>query len=186
MSRVGEQPITISEEVSVSVEGRHVKVKGPLGELAQMVPPEISVEINSNKVQVRRTDDTKKSKSLHGLMRTLIANMVRGVNQEWSKELELVGVGYRAAVEGGKLILNVGFSHTIPIIPPHGIKLEASKGKIVVSGIDKALVGQVAAEIRAVRKPEPYKGKGIRYLGEKVRRKPGKAAKLGAATEGGK
>lgn len=186
MSRIGEQPIIIPEKVSVSVEGRRVKVKGPLGELIQTVPPEIQTGVSSNKIEVKRIDDTKKSKSLHGLMRTLIANMVRGVNQGWGKELELVGVGYRAVMEGEKLILSVGFSHTVTITPPLGIKLEATKNKIAVSGIDKALVGQVAAEIRAVRKPEPYKGKGIRYLGEKVRRKPGKAAKLGVGTTGGK
>lgn len=186
MSRVGEQPITIPKEVSVSVEGSRVRIKGPLGELVQLIPPEIRVKVESSRVVVKRINDEKRSKSLHGLLRTLIFNMTKGVERGWKKELELVGVGYKAFMKGEKLILEVGFSHPVEITPPPGIKLEVSKNKITVSGIDKALVGQVAAEIRAVRKPEPYKGKGLRYVGEKVRRKPGKAAKIGAGIGGGK
>lgn len=185
MSRVGVQPIKIPAPVSVTVTGCRVQAKGPLGELIQVVPPEIKVEVDSGQIKVTRINDEKKSRALHGLFRTLIFNMVQGVDQGWKKELELVGVGYRAAMEGEKLILNVGFSHPVVIDPPSGIKLEAKKNQVAVQGPDKALVGQVAAEIRAVKKPEPYKGKGIRYLGEVVRTKPGKAAKIGAGIGAG-
>ena len=184
MSRIGIQPIKIAEKVSVTVAGQRVEAKGPLGELTQLVPPEIKVKVEGGEVKVSRINDEKKSKSLHGLFRTLIANMIRGVSQGWKKELELVGVGYRVKKEGEKLVLNVGFSHPVVVDSPPGIKLEAEKNQISVEGSDKALVGQVAAEIRAVRKPEPYKGKGIRYLGEVVRLKPGKAAKVGVGIGG--
>ena len=179
MSRVGTQPIKVTEKVSVVVDGQKVRVQGPLGELFQMVPDEIKVVVESNEIKVSRTNEEKKSKALHGLFRTLIFNMVQGVDQGWKKELELVGTGYRAAMEGEKLVLSVGFSHPVVIDPPPGIKLGTDKGQVTVEGVDKALVGQVAAEIRAVKKPEPYKGKGIRYLGEVVRLKPGKSAKIG-------
>lgn len=185
MSRVGEQPVEIPEEVSVSVDDSRVKVKGPLGELVQLIPSEIKVEVKQNKVVVKRLNDEKRPKSLHGLMRTLIFNMVKGVTQGWSKELELVGVGFRATMEKEKLVLNVGFSLPVEFHPPPGIKLGVTKNRITVFGIDKALVGQVAAQIRAVKKPEPYKGKGVRYVGERVRIKPGKAAKIGAGVSGG-
>lgn len=185
MSRVGAQPIKIPEGVSVTRADRRVEAKGPLGELSQLIPLEIEVKVKSGEVKLSRINDDKKAKALHGLFRTLIFNMVQGVAQGWKKELELVGVGYRAAMEGEKLVLNVGFSHPVIINPPPGIKLEASKNQIAVQGLDKALVGQVAAEIRAVKKPEPYKGKGIRYLGEQVRIKPGKAAKVGTGISSG-
>ena len=185
MSRVGAQPIEIPEEVSVSVDDGRIKVKGPKGELVQLVPPEIKVEVKQNKVIVKRLNDEKKPKSLHGLMRTLIFNMIKGVTQGWSKELELVGVGFRATLGKEKLFLNVGFSQPVEFDPPLGIRLDVTKNKITVLGIDKALVGQVAAQIRAIKKPEPYKGKGIRYVGERVRRKPGKAAKIGTGVSGG-
>lgn len=186
MSRVGEQPIEIPEGVSVSVEDSRIRVKGPLGELVQLVPPKIQVKVEPGKVVVKREDDEKRSKSLHGLMRTLVFNMVKGVSQGWRKELEMVGVGYKAAMEGEKLVLNVGFSHPVEFAPPPEIKIQVNKSIIAVLGIDKALVGQVAAEIRAVKKPEPYKGKGIRYVGEEVRRKPGKTAQVGVGAGVGK
>lgn len=179
MSRIGRQPIKIPEEVKVTVENQIVRVDGPRGSLTQFVRPEIKVEVKNDEVKVLRTNEKKLAKALHGLTRTLIANMIMGTTKGWSKTLELHGVGYRAKMEGGKLVLKVGFSHPVEIVPPQGIELSVSGNKITVSGNDKALVGQVAAKIRAVRKPEPYKGKGIRYVGEKVRRKPGKAAKVG-------
>lgn len=185
MSRVGVQPIKIPSQVSVIVDGCRVKVQGPLGELIQVVPSEIRVEVDSDAAKISRINDEKRAKSLHGLLRTLIFNMVQGVSQGWKKELEVVGIGYRAAMEGEKLVLNVGFSHPVVVDPPPGIKLEVKKNQIVVQGLDKALVGQVAAEIRAVKKPDAYKGKGIRYLGEVVRTKPGKAAKIGAGIGAG-
>lgn len=185
MSRIGAQPIKIPAPVSVAVTGRRVQVKGPLGELTQVVPPEIKVEVDSSQIKVTRINDEKKSRALHGLFRTLIFNMIQGVEQGWKKELELVGVGYRAAMEGERLILNVGFSHPVTVDPPPGIKLETKKNQVTVQGPDKALVGQVAAGIRTVKKPEPYKGKGIRYLGEVVRTKPGKAAKIGVGIGAG-
>jgi large subunit ribosomal protein L6 len=179
MSRIGRQPITIPEDVKVVLEDKLVVTSGPKGDLTQIIRPEIEVKVKNNMVEVMRESEEKKVKALHGLTRTLIANMIIGVSKGWAKELELHGVGYRARVEGDKLILNLGFSHPVEMIPPGGIKISVVKNKIIVSGIDKVLVGQVAANIRSLKKPEPYKGKGIRYVGEKVRRKPGKAAQVG-------
>ena len=184
MSRIGKQPVPIPENVSVFLENSRLRVKGPLGELVQPIPPPLEVEIGEKEIKVKRKSEERKAKALHGLIRSLIFNMVKGVSDGWSRELEIVGVGYKARMEGEKLVLNVGFSHPVVFTPPKGIKLEVKKSRIKVFGIDKALVGQTAAQIRAIRKPEPYKGKGIRYLGEEVRRKPGKAAKVGVG--GGK
>ena len=177
MSRIGKKPIEIPKGVSVSKEGQLMKVKGPKGELHQKIHSNISVEIKDNEITVTRPDDSKENKSLHGLTRALIQNMVTGVNSSYKKELEIVGVGYRAELKGKNLLLNIGYSHPIYFAPPETITFETpSQTQIVVSGADKQLVGQVAAKIRSFREPEPYKGKGIKYVGEHIRRKAGKTA----------
>lgn len=181
MSRIGNSPILIPPAVTVDIEGHKVLAKGPLGELSLQVNPQIKVEKEEQQVIVKRKKEDKISKSLHGLIRSLIANMVTGVEKGWQKRLELVGVGFRSQTDGSKLTLNVGFSHPVEITAPDGIKFAVEDNtKILVSGIDKIKVGQIAAIIRDVRPPEPYKGKGIRYSGEYVRKKAGKAGKAGA------
>lgn len=171
-------PIIIPSGVKVSVEGNLVKVSGPKGELSRQVNPEMSIRVDDGKLLVLRPSDDKVHRSLHGLTRTLLANMVEGVTKGFEKNLEIVGVGYRAEKAGDKLMLRIGFSHPVEVAPPPGIALDVEGGtKIKVSGIDKELVGEVAAKIRAIRPPDNYKGKGIRYLGEQVRLKPGKAGK---------
>lgn len=182
MSRIGKKPISIPEKVTVEIKAGVVKVVGPKGELKQDLRPEIKVEIKNDQVLVSQKVKTKLSRSLHGLTRTLIANMIKGVTEGWSRTLKLVGTGYRVKLEEENLILTVGFSHPVEVKPARGIKFEVKGNDTInISGTDKALVGQVAAKIRKIRPPEPYKGKGIRYEGEEVRRKPGKAAKIGAA-----
>jgi len=189
MSRVGRKPIDIPEGVTVEVNNGAVVVTGPKGSLTVSFRPEIEVLVENKQVLVKRKKENKLAKSLHGLTRTLIANAVEGVTNGFSKSLEVVGTGYRASLEGETLVLAVGFSHLVKVPPPQGIKFEVEENnKIKVSGIDKALVGQVAAQIRKIRPPDPYKGKGIRYEGEGVKLKPGKAGKagaVGAATAGG-
>jgi large subunit ribosomal protein L6 len=176
MSRIGNKPVVIPSGVTVSVEGNTVKVKGPKGELSQSFRPEVTVTVNDGKVTVERSADDKPVKALHGLTRALIANMVQGVTGGYKKTLEIVGVGYKAEKKGNTLVLNVGYSHPVQYPEPAGIKLTAqSPTVVVIEGNDKQKVGQVAAELRDVRPPEPYKGKGIRYQGEQVRRKAGKA-----------
>jgi large subunit ribosomal protein L6 len=180
MSRIGKLPIPVAKSVEVNVEGTTVKVKGPKGELVRTFPGDMSFNIEDGKITVVRPDDQKKSRALHGLSRSLLANMVVGVSEGYTKTLELQGVGYRAVQAGQGVTLAVGFSHPVEVVAPEGIQLEVEgTSKVHVRGIDKELVGQVAANIRKVRKPEPYKGKGIRYLGENVRRKAGKAGKAG-------
>jgi large subunit ribosomal protein L6 len=181
MSRIGKLPIPVPPGVEVTIHGPDVKVKGPKGELSRTVHRDISVRLEDNQLIVNRPTDHRLHRSLHGLTRSLLANMVYGVHEGFRKELEIEGVGYRAQLEGDKLILSVGYSHPVQVLPPPGITLSVEKGyrTIAVEGVDKELVGKVAAEIRAVRKPEPYKGKGIRYAGEYVRRKAGKAGKIG-------
>jgi len=180
MSRIGKLPIPVAKNVEVNVEGSTVKVKGPKGELVRTFPEGISFAIDDGKINVVRPNDEKKSRALHGLSRSLLANMVTGVSDGYTKTLELQGVGYRATQAGQNVTLAVGFSHPVEVTPPDGIQLEVEgTSKVHVRGIDKELVGQVAANIRKVRKPEPYKGKGIRYFGEYVRRKAGKAGKAG-------
>jgi large subunit ribosomal protein L6 len=177
MSRIGKEPVPIPSGVTVSLDGRTLTVTGPRGTLTQRVHPDVTVEIGDGSVAVRRHDDEPEHRALHGLFRSLVANMVTGVTQGYRRELEIVGVGYRAAARGAGLQLQVGYSHPVIIDPPEGITFEVTTPtRIAVSGADKQLVGQVAADIRAVRKPEPYKGKGIRYAGETIRRKAGKAA----------
>lgn len=177
MSRVGRKPIPIAAGVKVQKTDHAVKVVGPKGELTATVHPDIGFEIKENQILVTRSSDGKEHRSLHGLWRALMANMIQGVTQGYARKLELVGVGYRAELKGKKLQLQLGFSHPILFAPPDGIKIEApTQTNITVSGIDKQLVGQVAAKLRSFRPPEPYKGKGVKYEGEYIRRKAGKAA----------
>jgi large subunit ribosomal protein L6 len=183
MSRIGRAPITVPAGVKVEVKPDNtVVVTGPKGTLTRSFPATFKIEQKDGSLSVVRPDDSKPSKSLHGLSRTLLANMVQGVNGGFSKSLELVGVGYRVAKVGDTLVFSVGYSHPVQVLPPQGISLGVDgTNKVTVSGIDKQLVGQVAANIRSIRKPEPYKGKGIRYSGEQVRMKAGKAGKAGGA-----
>ncbi len=175
MSRVGKNPIPIPDGVKVSLEGCHLTVEGPKGKLEYDVSPRISVSIDGDRILVTRSNNLRQSRSLHGLTRALIANMVQGVSQGFEKKLEIQGVGYRATAQGDALNFQLGYSHPILFEPPAGISLAVDRNIVTVSGVDKQLVGEVAAQIRALRKPEPYKGKGIRYVGERVRRKAGKA-----------
>ena len=178
MSRIGRLPITIPAGVTVSVDGQDVAVKGPKGELALTVAKPIEVKVEEGQVLVSRPDDERESRSLHGLTRTLINNMVVGTTAGYEKKLEIVGVGYKAQAQGTGLVINVGYSHPVNFTAPAGISFDVpAPTKITVKGIDKQKVGQVAADIRAVRPPEPYKGKGIRYENEVVRRKEGKTGK---------
>jgi len=179
MSRIGKKPVAIPNGVVVEVQGNKVTVKGPKGEMHIEHLPEVTVKIEEGQVVVERKDDTDESRARHGLTRQLIANMVIGVSEGFEKQLEIIGVGYKAQIQGKKLTLNLGFSHPIYFLIPEGIDVtqdEKNKNILVIRGIDKQLVGQVAAEIRENRKPEPYKGKGVRYIDEYVRRKVGKAA----------
>lgn len=181
MSRIGKAPIEIPNQVTVEKTGDNLVVNGPKGTLSMQVNPNTSVEIKDNILIVTRKNNEKTNMALHGLTRSLIANMVKGVTEGWSKNIELVGVGFRAQSTGDKMTLNIGFSHPVEVVAPEGIKLEVRENtKISVSGIDKYLVGQVAANIRGIRPPDVYKGKGVRYEGEYVRKKAGKAGKVGA------
>jgi large subunit ribosomal protein L6 len=176
MSRIGRMPVTVPAGVTVTVDNNIVKVKGPRGELSHRLPEGISVERSDNTLNLTRATEETNHKSLHGLTRSLIANMVQGVTQGYKKQLEITGVGFKAEQRPYGLQLSLGFSHTIEYKAPEGIKLTAPvPTQVVIDGSDKALVGQVAAEIRGLRPPEPYKGKGIKYAGEVVRRKAGKA-----------
>ncbi len=178
MSRVGQAPIVIPDGVSVSITAGQVHINGPKGELRRALPEDITVEQVDGEIRVTRDKESREVRALHGLVRSLINNMVLGVTQGFEKALEIQGVGYRVVKQGNDLELAVGFSHAVKKPAPAGIEYDVpSPTRIVVKGIDKELVGQVAAEIRSIRKPEPYKGKGIRYEGEYVRRKAGKAAK---------
>jgi large subunit ribosomal protein L6 len=179
MSRVGKNPIPVPGGVDVSIAGAHISVKGPKGTLERDIPGAITVRQDGDKLVVERPDDERQNRAMHGLVRSLVNNMVVGVTQGFTKELEIVGVGYRATAKGlGAMELALGFSHPVNITAPDGISFDVpAPNRIVVSGIDKEMVGQVAADIRAWRKPEPYKGKGVRYAGEHVQRKAGKAGK---------
>ena len=179
MSRIGQAPIAIPSGVDVTIEGRMVKVKGPKGELTRMVPATISVQQVDGQLLVARPDDERDNRALHGLTRSLVNNMVIGVTDGFRKQLEIVGVGYRAEAQGAESIrLALGFSHPVIVKAPEGVTFEVpAPTQVVVAGIDKEVVGQVAADIRSIRKPEPYKGKGVRYAGERVLRKAGKAGK---------
>jgi large subunit ribosomal protein L6 len=176
MSRIGRKPIPVPSGVTVTIDGTTVTVKGPKGELTRQFRPEMRIEQQDGEVSVARPSDSKEHRAVHGLTRALLANMVIGVTEGYRRALEIIGVGYRAEKKGDTLVLNVGYSHQVHYPQPAGITIStASPTVVVVEGIDKEKVGQVAAEIRAVRPPEPYKGKGIRYQGEQVRRKAGKA-----------
>ena len=176
MSKIGRLPITIAQGATVTVEGRHVTVTGPKGTLVQKLPRGIEVEVKDGMVNVTAKTKSKADMSNHGTIRALINNNITGVTTGWSKKLELVGTGFRAEVSGKTLILTVGFSHTVPIEAPEGITFTVEKTFVTVTGPSREVVGQVSAEIRAVRPPEPYKGKGIKYSDEVIRRKAGKAA----------
>lgn len=178
MSRIGRKPIAIPQGVQIDILGNTVKVKGPKGELNQVVHPDMKVSLNNGIITVERPTDEKEHRSLHGLTRTLVANMINGVTNGYSKALDINGVGYRATKQGKNLVLTIGYSHPVEIQPLPGIEFEVpAPNKIVVKGIDKQAVGQMAAEIRSVREPEPYKGKGIKYESEIIRRKAGKTGK---------
>ena len=177
MSRIGKKPITIPKDVTVSQNGRNILIKGPKGELHNEVHPNISVQIKGDEIIVSRPNDLKENKALHGLTRALLQNNVDGVTKAYQKTLDIVGVGYRAELKGKNLLLNIGYSHPIFFIPPDGISLQTPvQTQIVITGIDKQLVGLVAAKIRSIRQPEPYKGKGIKYSDEHIVRKAGKTA----------
>lgn len=181
MSRIGRKPVEIPAGVEVKVENNLVTVKGPKGTLSQQIKPLISVKVEGNQVIVERPNDEAEARALHGLSRTLIANMVEGVSKGYSKELEINGVGYRAQKQGKKLILTLGYSHLVEVEEIDGITIDVpDTNKIVISGADKQLVGQFASEVRGKRPPEPYKGKGIKYATETIRRKEGKAGAKGA------
>jgi large subunit ribosomal protein L6 len=180
MSRIGRMPIPVPSNVDVTIDGRNVTVTGPKGTLSRALHPDITVSREDSTLIVTRPTEQKTHKQLHGLTRTLVNNMVVGVTDGYRKGLEITGVGYRAALNGKRLTLNLGYSHPVEIDPPEGISFELENPtRLAVVGIDKELVGQIAAKVRATRKPEPYKGKGVRYSGEYIRRKAGKAGKIG-------
>ena len=179
MSRIGKTPIPVPSGVDVTIAGAHITVKGPKGTLERDIPGAITVRQDGEELLVERPNDERQNRALHGLVRSLVNNMVVGVHEEFTKELEIIGVGYRAAAQGtNKLDLALGFSHPVSVDAPEGISFETpAPNRIIVKGIDKEIVGQVAANIRKIRKPEPYKGKGVRYLGEHVAKKAGKTGK---------
>ncbi|HEY6906423.1 MAG TPA: 50S ribosomal protein L6 [Ignavibacteriaceae bacterium] len=177
MSRIGKKPVMIPKGVTIDNKGNSVKVKGPKGELEGTFDSRISIEVKDSELTLSRPNDTKEIKALHGLTRALIQNMVHGVTEAYQKTLDIVGVGYRAELKGKNLLLNIGYSHPIYFMPPEGITLQTpTQTQIVISGIDKQLVGMVASKIRSIRQPEPYKGKGIKYSDEQIIRKAGKTA----------
>ncbi|PWT96591.1 MAG: 50S ribosomal protein L6 [Candidatus Melainabacteria bacterium] len=177
MSRIGRAPVVIPSGVTVDIKGNVVSIKGPKGQLTQTIRPEIAVEQKDGKIGLVRKSDDRMVRSLHGLSRTLVANMIKGVTVGFQTELEIVGVGYRAQMEGKKLIMQLGYSHPVEVEPPKGTEIAVGKGNVItVSGIDKQAVGDLAAFIRDRRPPEVYKGKGVKYAGEYIRRKAGKAA----------
>lgn len=180
MSRIGRKPVVLPQGVVVELNKTDVKVKGPKGELTQTVHPDMKIIIEDNQLTVERPSDEKNHRSLHGLTRSLIANMVQGVTAGYTRGLDINGVGYRAAKQGNNLVLTIGYSHPVEVQPLQGIEFEVPvPTKIIVKGIDKQAVGQMAAQIRAIREPEPYKGKGIKYENEVIKRKAGKAGKAG-------
>lgn len=178
MSRIGKKPIPVPKGVEVKIDGQNVSVKGSKGELKREIPTQIAVTLEDGTVAVAPTNESRKARQMHGLCRTLVANMVEGVSKGFEKRLEIQGVGYRAAMKGTTLVLNVGYSNPVEIPPPDGIQMAVEANtNVIVTGISKELVGNTAARIRDVRPPEPYKGKGIRYAGEMIRRKAGKSGK---------
>lgn len=182
MSRIGKMPVVVPKGVTVNLQGTTVTVKGPKGELTQTFHPDMNLRLNDSTIVVERPENPLYD-AMHGMVRAILNNMILGVTQGFKRDLEIEGVGYRGEMQGTKLVLSLGFSHPVPVEPPTGIKLSVDKSQrlVTVEGADKQLVGEVAAKIRALRPPEPYKGKGIHYQGEKIRRKAGKAGKVGAA-----
>jgi large subunit ribosomal protein L6 len=178
MSRIGKAPIPIPDKVTVNLEGLSVTVKGPKGELSRTLPEGVSITQDGNHLQVSPNSEARRSRERHGLSRTLVANMVEGVSQGFSRKLEIVGVGYRAQVQGKKLVVSAGYSHPVEMVPPDGVTFAVENNTtVIVTGADKELVGNEAAKVRAIRPPEPYKGKGIKYEGERILRKVGKTGK---------
>ena len=182
MSRIGRMPVEVPQGVEVEIKGSHVRVKGPKGQLEHTFPAAMDISMKDGQIAVKRPSDEGRHRALHGMTRALVNNMVVGVTQGFEKVLEVNGVGYRAELKGENLILNVGYSHSVEVKPPNGIAFEVDTRtrQIKIQGYDKAVVGQITADIRKVRPPEPYKGKGIKYLDERIRRKAGKAGKLQA------
>lgn len=181
MSRIGKLPVTVPPGVKVEIQASTITIQGPKGELTQTFHPDMKLRVQDSKIIVERPDDLAFN-PMHGMVRAIVNNMVVGVTQGFKRELEIEGVGYRGEMQGSRLVLSLGFSHPVPVEPPKGVTLTVDKSQrlVTVEGADKQLVGQVAAKIRALRPPEPYKGKGVHYLGEKIRRKAGKAGKVGA------
>lgn len=178
MSRIGKQPVPVPKGVTVTIDGQTVTVKGAKGELSRELPPEIAFVQEGEEIVVTRRDESRNARQRHGLVRTLIANMVEGVSNGYEKKLEIQGVGYRASLQGQKLVMALGYSHPVEFDPPAGIQFAVEKNtNVTITGIDKEVVGNTAARVRAARPPEPYKGKGVRYAGEQIRRKAGKAGK---------
>ena len=178
MSRIGKAPIPIPDKVTVNLSGLAVTVKGPKGELSRTLPEGVSISQDGGQILVSPTSEARRSRERHGLSRTLVANMIEGVSQGFSRKLEIVGVGYRAQVQGKKLVVSAGYSHPVEMVPPEGVNFAVENNTtVIVSGADKELVGNEAAKVRAIRKPEPYKGKGIKYEGERILRKVGKTGK---------
>ena len=177
MSRIGKLPIQVPSAVTAKIDKRTVSVKGAKGEVTFVIPAGISVDMKDQVISVKPTKQEKQTSALHGFVRAHIDNMIHGVTVGWTKTLTLSGVGYRAAMEGGTLVLTVGFSHPVRVVPPVGIQFSLEEGKIIIRGVDKQLVGQTASDIRKIKPPEPYKGKGILYDGEHIRKKAGKSAK---------
>jgi large subunit ribosomal protein L6 len=178
MSRIGKKPITVPEKVDITLDGLSITVKGPKGELSRILPEGVSLSHSDGLITVSADSDKRRCRERHGLSRTLVANMIEGVSNGYSKQLEIVGVGSRAQVKGKKLVVSAGYSHPVEVIPPDGITFKVeSNTNVFISGIDKELVGNEAAKIRAIRPPEPYKGKGIKYAGEHIVRKAGKSGK---------
>ena len=178
MSRIGKAPITLPDKVSVTIDGLSVTVKGPKGELQRTLPDGVTINQDGNSLQVNPVDGSRRSRERHGLSRTLVANMVEGVSQGFTRKLEIVGVGYRASVQGKKLVVSAGYSHPVEMMPPDGVSFSVENNTtVLVSGADKEIVGNEAAKVRAIRPPEPYKGKGIKYEGERILRKAGKTGK---------
>lgn len=178
MSRIGKQPVPIPKGVTVTISGQAVTAKGPKGQLSREFPPEVAIAQEGEEILVTRVDESRNARQRHGLVRTLIANMIEGVNKGYEKKLEIQGVGYRASTQGKKLVMALGYSHPVEFEPPEGITFAVEKNtNVTITGIDKEVVGNTAARVRAARPPEPYKGKGVRYAGEQIRRKAGKAGK---------
>jgi len=185
MSKIGKKQIFIPSEVKIELEGEKIKISGPLGQISFKIPVELKAELKENQLKIVKLTDLEQAKMLHGTFRQLVFNAIKGVKEGWKKELEVKGTGFKANLEGESLVLSLGFSHPVKVAPAEGIKFEVEENKITVIGVDKAKVGLVADQIKRIYPPDAYKGKGIRYLGEKIILKPGKSAKAGSTIAGG-